>query len=184
MNTKEYQKAYEYYMKAYKIDSTWSYGSAMKAKTLADSPLSDTETLKEMKAIQEVIEGEIRASFGGDYAKWKDYSVQEPFTLWMQGAKDNYYYKKGWEAINGSMKPLLEKRKTPGADTKYVLKGCSNYIFRIYKDAALVHFTANISVESTGSTKEMISKEVRSLEKKDGAWKIVYLGTVYTSTYN
>jgi len=37
MKVMEYEKAYESFMKAYEIDSLWSYKKAMKAKTLHDS---------------------------------------------------------------------------------------------------------------------------------------------------
>lgn len=37
MNIKDYNKAYDSFMKAYSLDSTWSYKKAQKAKQLADS---------------------------------------------------------------------------------------------------------------------------------------------------
>jgi len=37
MNIKDYGKAYESFMKAYEIDTLWSYKKAMKAKALYDS---------------------------------------------------------------------------------------------------------------------------------------------------
>jgi tetratricopeptide (TPR) repeat protein len=37
MSTKNYRKAYESYMKAHEIDSSWSYKKAMHAKALADT---------------------------------------------------------------------------------------------------------------------------------------------------
>ncbi|GEM_PF-4046643 len=37
MKVEEYGKAYESYMKAYEIDSLWSYSKAMNAKALNDS---------------------------------------------------------------------------------------------------------------------------------------------------
>jgi len=37
MQIKDYNKAYENYMKAYEIDTTWSYNKAMNAKEIADS---------------------------------------------------------------------------------------------------------------------------------------------------
>jgi tetratricopeptide (TPR) repeat protein len=180
MSIKDYQKAYETFIKAYAINPTWGFAKAMNAKTLADSPLSDTETLAERKAIREAIEGEINASFSHDYAKWKEYFVQEPFTLWQQAAKDYPVYMKGWNDINSFMKPYMEKK----SESKYTLNKCSGYIFRLYKDAALVSFTTSFTHESAGVKTEGIGREVRSLEKKDGKWKIVYLGTVYTSTWD
>jgi len=37
MKVKDYNKAYDNYMKAYKIDTTWSYKKAINAKAIADS---------------------------------------------------------------------------------------------------------------------------------------------------
>ena len=37
MGIKEYGNAYESFMKAYEIDSTWSYKKAMYAKAMQDS---------------------------------------------------------------------------------------------------------------------------------------------------
>lgn len=180
MNIKDYQKAYESFMKANSINPNMDFQKAMNAKTLADSPLSDTETLAEMKAIRETVEEEIKASFSHDYARWNEYFVQEPFTLWQQAQKDGPLYGKGWNVINGYMEPSMEKAPL----SKNTLNKCSGYIFRIYKDAALVSFTTGITHESEGVKMEVTGREVRSLEKKDGKWKIVYLGTVYTSTWD
>lgn len=179
MSIKDYQKAYESFMKVNAIDPTLGIQKAMNAKSLADSPLSDSETLAEMKAIRETIEGEIKASFSRDYVKWKEYFVQEPFTLWQQALKDYPVYMRGWNDINSTMKPALEKK----TESRYILNRCYGYIFRIYQGAALVSFTANITNDAAGVKTEITGREVRSLEKKDGRWKIVYLGTIYTSTW-
>lgn len=180
MSIKDYQKAYESFMKANSINPAVDFQKAMNAKTLADSPLSDTETLAERKAIREAIVGEIKASFNGDYEKWSDYFVHEPYISWMQSTKDKYWLWKGWSEINSGMKDLIK----PDRAGSMVLEGISDFVARIYRDAALVTFTAKIKQVNGKEETKYIGREVRSLEKKDGKWKIVYLGTVYTSTWD
>lgn len=180
MKVKDYQKAYENYMKAFSIDSNWSFSKALNAKTIADSPLSDTETLAERKIIIEAIRGEINASFNGEYEKWSGFFAHEPYTIWMQSSKDRYWIWKGWDEINNEMKNVVK----PGRSGSVILEGLSDFRVRLYQDAALVYFTAKILTVGAGVKHKVIGREVRSLEKKDGQWKIVYLGTIYSSSYD
>lgn len=179
-NIKDYQKAYESYLKAHAVDPNWSFDKAMYAKTVADSPLGDDETIKEMKAVRETILGEITASFKGDYEKWTDYFAHEPYTTWTQSAKDFYRTWNGWDEISTKYKDLL-KQAGPSTVT---LEGITGYIIRLYKDAAWVTFNAEIKIIEGKEEKILKSKEVRSLEKKDGQWKIIYLAAVYSSTWD
>jgi hypothetical protein len=43
------------------------------------------DVTKEENAIKAVIEGEIKASFDGDYNAWEGFFVKEPYIVWMQG---------------------------------------------------------------------------------------------------
>ena len=135
------------------------------------------DILKEEEAIKAVIEGEINASFNGDYETWTTFFAQEPYTFWLQANREGYVNCKGWEEINSHMKQTLK----PDRKGSIIYEGNSDYIIRVYKVAALATFKAKMTAVQENKTYEGL--EVRTLEKKDGEWKITYLGTVYSSTY-
>lgn len=181
MSIKDYQKAYESFMKVNALNPTLGFQKAMNAKTNADSPLSDTETLAERKAIGAIILGEIKASLSLDFEKWSGCIAQEPFTTWVMAGKDGYEFYKGWNEINNKIKEAYINAKENSIS--YTFDGISDYIVRIYNNAALVTYTLKLKVLMGGKEVAHTGKLVRSLEKRDGNWKIIYLGSVYTSTW-
>lgn len=183
LTIKDYQKSYEYYLKAHEVDPTWSLNLAMYVKAIIDSPLKDEESKQEIQTIWKVVLDEIAVSFKREYEPWTVYFAHEPYILWLQGQKNSYTLKRGWDEVNSTRKAMLEQLNASGKKYKYVLNGTDDYITRLYKDAALVSFTSKITVEIDGVKYEVAGREVRSLEKQDGKWKIVYLGTIYTSTW-
>ena len=60
--------------------------------------------------------------------------------------------------------------------------GNDDYSIQVYRGAALATF--RLKLIQTGDNKEIESVEVRSLEKHNGDWKIVYPGTVRFTTYD
>jgi hypothetical protein len=130
---------------------------------------------KEETAIKAVIEGEINASFNGEYDTWTTFFVHESNVIWMQATNEKFWYWKGWDEISSQMKNYV----VPERKGTIKFEGNSDYLFRINGHSALVNFTARfISKGVLG-----VGCEVRALEKQQGVWKIVYLGTVYSSTY-
>jgi hypothetical protein len=119
---------------------------------------------KEKEAIKAVIEGEIKASFNGDYDTWTTFFAHEPYAFWLQANNERYVSWKGWEEINSNAKEFL----TPDA-------------INVYKESALAVFKCKLLITETED--KLIGLEVRALEMKNGEWKITYLGTVYSSTY-
>jgi len=145
----------------------------------ASDPIVGTWADADRKAIREIVESEIKTSFIGDYQKWSEHFAHETYTCWMQAAQTGYWFWRGWDEINTAMKEFVK----PSRAGSLILEGVTDYVDRIYKDAALVTFTAKITQIIDGEKTEVIGREVRSLEKKDGTWKIIYLGTIYSSTY-
>jgi hypothetical protein len=133
----------------------------------------------EQEAIKAVIEGEINASFNGEYEKWASFFVHEPYVLFLQAGKTGYVNLKGWEELSSS----AQKWVKPERKGTIILEGNSDYVFSIFEDAAWVSFKTTSSIISDSSKSELIGIEVRTLEKHDGNWKIAYLGSVYSSTY-
>jgi hypothetical protein len=145
----------------------------------ASDPIVGTWADADRKAIREIVEGEIKSSFLGDYEKWSAHFAHEPYTCWMQAAQTGYWFWRGWDEISTAMKEFVR----PSRAGSLILENVTDYVDRLYKDAALVTFTAKITQIIDGEKTEVTGREVRSLEKKDGKWKIIYLGTIYSSTY-
>lgn len=137
------------------------------------------DTAKEEAAIKAVIEGEIKASFDGNYDDWASYFVQEPYLLWMQAWKEGYGGWRGWQDIGTQAKTWVK----PERKGSILFDGNIDYIIRIFEDVAWVSFKCNSTSVSDGQGKKNEAMEVRFLEKHDGNWKIVYLGSIYTSSY-
>ena len=137
------------------------------------------DNAKEETAVKGVIEGEINASFNGEYDHWSSYFVQEPYLVWMQSWKDGYLSLKGWKDISASGKTYVK----PERKGTLIFNGNSEYTFRIYDDAAYVSFKCKSTRISEGQSKESEAMEVRLLEKHGGNWKIAYLSSIYLTTY-
>jgi hypothetical protein len=134
---------------------------------------------KEKEAIKAVIEGEIKASFDGDYETWTTFFVHEPYTFWLQASQGGYSSWKGWEEISSNVKDFIK----PDRAGSVIHEGNYDYTIRVYKEAALVTFKSKITFIEEDESFEGDGIEVRSMEKQDGEWKITYLGTVRPTTY-
>ena len=134
---------------------------------------------KEEAAIKAVIEGEIKASFDGNYDDWTNFFVHESYVVWMQAWKDGYVSWKGWQDIDASGKQFIK----PERKGTIIFNGNSDYTIRLYKNAASVSFKCRSTRISEGQNNEIDAMEFRILEKNNGAWKIVYLSSIYLTTY-
>jgi hypothetical protein len=138
-----------------------------------------TNNAKEEAAIKAVIEGEINASFNGDYITWEGFFVHEPYLVWMQAWKDGYGSYVGWDEIGIQAKNWVK----PERKGTLIFNGNYDYKIRIYDNAAYVSFKSKSSLNSGGQGNDSESMHVRLLEKHDGIWKIAYLSSIYTATY-
>jgi len=133
----------------------------------------------EEAAIKSVIEGEITASFNGEYNTWQSYFVHEPYVVWMQGWQEGYACWKGWEDISKSAKTFIK----PERKGKSINLGNSDYTIRIYGDVAFVSFKCKIKRVTKGKDHVEDTTEARLMEKHEGSWKIAYLSSIFTTTY-
>jgi hypothetical protein len=138
-----------------------------------------TDKAKEEVAIKAVIEGEINASFNGDYNAWTSFFVHEPYMVWMQAWKEGKSCWKGWQEISTEAKSFVK----PDRKGRIIFNGNYDYIIRIYNNAAYVSFKCKRTSISQGQSTISDSMEVRFLEKSVGGWKIAYLSSIYTDTY-
>jgi hypothetical protein len=134
---------------------------------------------KEKEAIKAVIEGEIKASFDGDYETWTTFFANESYTFWLQAWNDGYISWTGWQDISTAAKEWVK----PERKGTRIYEGNYGYIIQVYKESALAIFKCKSSIAEADEQDELIGLEVRALEKKNGEWKITYLGTVYSSSY-
>ena len=138
-----------------------------------------TDTAREEAAIRAVIEGEINASIDGDYTKWMTFFVHEPYVVYLQADKNNYLDLKGWDTISVAARNWIR----PSRKGTILFGGNTDYSFRIMNDMAWVSFKSSSTLTSDCGESQMTGLEVRTLEKHEGLWKIVYLGSVFSSTY-
>ena len=138
-----------------------------------------TDNAKEEAAIKALIEGEINASFNGDYNTWASYFVHESYVVWMQAWKDGYGSWVGWDEISKQAKNWVK----PERKGTITFNGNYDYKIRIYNNAAYVSFKCKSTKISQGQSNVSDAMEVRFLEKSDGGWKIAYLSSIYTATY-
>jgi len=137
------------------------------------------DLVKEEANIKAVIEGEINASFNGDYGTWTGFFAQEPHMVWMQAWKDGYVSYKGWQEVSAAAMTWVK----PERKGTIIFNGNSDYTIKIYGNAAYVSFKCKSTRISQGQNIEIEAMEARLLEKHDSNWKIVYLSSIYTSTY-
>ena len=138
-----------------------------------------TDNAKEEAAIKALIEGEINASFNGDYNTWASYFVHESYVVWMQAWIDGYGSWVGWDEISKQAKNWVK----PERKGTITFNGNYDYKIRIYNNAAYVSFKCKITKISQGQSNVSDAMEVRFLEKSDEGWKIAYLSSIYTATY-
>ncbi|HUX94549.1 MAG TPA: hypothetical protein VMV47_02355 [Bacteroidales bacterium] len=138
------------------------------------------DNAKKETAIKAVIEGEIKASFNGEYDNWASFFVQEPYLVWMQASKERYSCWKGWQEISTNAKNFVK----PERKGSLIHNGNSDYTIRFYNNGAFVTFKCKITNISEGQSTQEEAWEARILENQGGKWKIAYLSSIYTSTYN
>ena len=138
-----------------------------------------TANAKEESAIKAVIEGEIKASFAGDYNTWTSFFVQEPYLVWMQASKEMNVCWKGWQEVSTNVKNAFK----PERKGSIIHNGNSDYTIRFYNNGAFVTFKCKFTTISNGQSNQFESTEARLLENQSGKWGIAYLSTIYTSTY-
>ena len=141
---------------------------------------------KEKEAIKAVIEEETNAFMDNDYDRFAATYVQDKTFIRLNARKADYdfivgwgyNYIVGWEEISLAFRENSEGNP----DTLLYRFENSNYKIKVYPESAWAVYDENW-YDRDGELVEF-NIDVRFLEKVDGEWKIVYLSTVNTTSYN
>ncbi|MEZ4687794.1 MAG: hypothetical protein R3B47_17535 [Bacteroidia bacterium] len=141
-------------------------------ETSASSEAETFDQAAEQAAIMAVIESETKCFFERDYDCWKQHWIHEDYACqaW-NNADGTFDAAVGWEAINQQGKSYIEDVpegeeatsppviKRDGLQCKFYSNSLAYLLWKQYG--------------STDGKSWTTSQEVRIMEKRDGAWKIV-----------
>lgn len=141
-------------------------------------PVASFGQSAEEDAIRAVIEGETRAFFDRDYARWAQHWVdhEAAFQAW-SNRDGTFSASDGWEDVSERIRSYIESNPEPS----HPLVIRKNFKYRLYGDAAYVIFDQYNS--NRDGTRMTLSKEVRVMEKQDGQWKIAAVAALWDYTY-
>ena len=122
-------------------------------------------------AIKAVIEKEMQTRLDGDAEGRISCFANEPYCLSVSYVAGQIYY---FPNEKKDMMAKLNAQTSPIAYTGWTFKN-DNYVTHINGAMAFVQFT---QTRTTPRGENFYFHSVRNLEKIDGAWKIVYLGSV------
>jgi len=141
---------------------------------------------KEKEAIKAVIEEETNSYIENDYDRFAETYVRDKTFIRLNASKDEYNYIEGWgyNYIVGWEEISLAFRENSkgNPDPRLYRYENSNYKIKVYPQSAWAVYD-EIWYDKDGELTEY-NIDVRFLENVDGAWKIVYLSTVNTTSYN
>jgi tetratricopeptide (TPR) repeat protein len=140
--------------------------------------LSDAES--DVTAIKNVIIAETSSWASKDYAAWQETWVQDPEALAVYISKYNHREIRSWKAIAASMKEQMAENPEP------FLAEIVRENFSIRVDGTLA-WAAYEEVYITGGENDRErwhSRQLRTLVKQDGQWKILSLTGVEDYGYN
>jgi hypothetical protein len=136
---------------------------------------------QEEKAIIAVIEEETAAFIARDYDRLAANYVQDETNIRFTSGKSGFKYYVGWEELSARFKEYFKNNPEP--DQWRQVR--TNYKIKVYQESAWVVFE-NEGLQSAGRFSEPTGKgiDVRFLEKIDGKWKITFLASVITSSFD
>ena len=140
----------------------------------------------EKEAIKAVIEEETNSYIDNDYDRFASTYVQDKTFIRLNASKDEYNYIVGWgyNYIVGWEEISLAFRENSegNPDTLLYRFENSNYKIKVYPESAWAVYDENWYDKDGVLTEFNI--DVRFLEKVDGEWKIVYLSTINSTSYD
>lgn len=134
----------------------------------------------EAKAIQAIIEKETFSFQNVDHKTWEDSWLKVPYAYWSYSDSTGTSFVQGWDAINKSFEAYF-KTQVANRQIDVARKGSAISIerkwgeIRIYKTGAYVQYIQKVK---DGLIDRDETSQIRFLEKKDGKWKIVYVGII------
>lgn len=134
----------------------------------------------EKAAIKAVIEKETMSFHKVDRKNWEDSWHHVPYAYWSYSDSTGTSFVEGWDTINGTFDSYF-KTQVASRQIDVASQGASLTIernwkeIRVYKDGAFVQYTQRVKDKLIDRDE---TSQIRVLEKKDGKWKIVYVGII------
>jgi len=128
-----------------------------------------SQAQNDIEAIKKVIEKETAAFMNVDYKTWSDLWLKVPYAYWSYSDSTGTNYIEGWENLDKSYREYFKSAPPSRGEIT------NDWIaIRIYDNGAYVHFTQRMRDEVDDDE----TSQVRILEKKDGKWKVVFVGAI------
>jgi|GEM_PF-698348 len=126
--------------------------------------------------IMNVIQGESAAFWNKDYDAWASHWVHAPYVRIMGWWKDGgISVREGWDTIGTRMQKLMHDDPTPNPTASRFRR--DNVNLQVRGDVAWVTFD-QYGLDTGDKRMDMpgLSRETRVLERRDGVWRIAYVG--------
>jgi hypothetical protein len=145
---------------------------------LAFAPVTAQD--KEVVAIKAAIERETISFLEVNKKDWEDSWLQTPYAYWSYSDSTGTSFIEGWSGIKKSFEDYF-RTHVPGRyidvaqkDKKLTVDRTWKEI-RIYGTGAFVQYSQRVR-DQIGDRDE--TSQIRILEKKEGKWKVVYVGII------
>lgn len=135
---------------------------------------------KEIASIKAAIEKETFSFLEVNKKDWEESWLQVPYAYWSYSDSTGTSYIEGWNAIKKSFDEYF-KTHVPSRYIDVAQKDRKLAVdriwkeFRVYGNGAFVQYTQKVK-DGIGDRDE--TSQIRILEKKDGKWKVVYVGII------
>lgn len=131
-------------------------------------------------AIKAAIEKETLSFHKVDRKSWQDSWLHVPYAYWSYSDSTGTSFVEGWEAIDKTFDSYF-KTQVVGRQIDVARQGEGLTIertwkeIRVYNNGAFVQYIQKVNDKQINRDE---TSQIRILEKKDGKWKIVYVGII------
>lgn len=133
---------------------------------------TSAQVQNEKDAIKAVIEHETAAFMNVDYKSWSDLWLKVPYAYWSFSDSSGTTYIEGWDNLKKTFTDYFKNAQPSEAEIT------NEWIdIRVYENGAYVYFIQKLKDELDHDG----TSQMRILEKKDGKWKLVFVGAIAKS---
>jgi hypothetical protein len=155
--------------------------ACQQAETQTQTTTSTFDEGKETAAIMQVIEGETKCFFDGNYDCWAKHWVHQPYAMQAWNNDDGTFDAAiGWEKINTQGKEWIEKYYKNGKNVVHPVVKREKPQVKFYNENVAYLLWKQYNANST-KTHYIISQETRLMEKHDGAWQIANVSAFWNA---
>jgi hypothetical protein len=152
------------------------------AHSAAEASRDEAALEREKAAVLAVIEEQAAAFWAKDFERWAETWVHAPYVRrvgWSAaGGVSNV---EGWEAIGAGMRKRMADDPKPNLTPAKLIR--EHLSFRFYGDVAWVTFDQRgVATGEARFDMPGLSHETRIFERRDGKWKVAYLGYLLVGT--